>query len=375
MQPFGPSARAAGRVIAATTRRAAATTAPAPAAGAAAKTVVKQRSAYQAQMTELRKTWGTEIARKEQREADRRAAEQQRLVLEKAIRLREKRKASLARQEQAKKKREEALDRYREKLARNHIVHAQRVAVQNESFKNLIDTLEAESSSWITLDNIDSKITEELFAAPATTGLVTSESRHWRHQLLTIQLKRMLSPEFVTESNSNGSLADRLQQRGQAKSVKRLLLQEFLEPMIGSGQERANQQEILDKFAAEMEGHFVVDEELDTYLDYVMSKDTNFDDLDEELDAGDGMGGGADEGGDGDDPAELAKLRLQDEEEAAAGGAGAGMGAGSGSSSSSLGADAVPIDADLPVDKAELLDESDVDRRPKSKAPRKPPSH
>lgn len=292
------------------------------ATNASSKSVVGQRAVYQEQMTELRKKWGEELEQKQQREEQRRTLEKQRLVLEKAIRLREKRKASLARQEQAKKKREEALSRYRDKLARNHVVHAQRQARQHESYRNLVSAIEAESSTWITLENMNSKIVEDLFSAPATTGLVTRESKHWRHHVLTMQLKRMLSPEYISESSASGSsLADRLQQRGQAKSVKRLMIEDFIEPMISSGKERANYQEIIDKFAAKMEDHYVIDEELDTYFDYIMNN-SGMGDEDEDDDDNDGSSSSRADGGSSaseseSEAAELAKIRaLQDAEEA-----------------------------------------------------------
>lgn len=212
------------------------------------------------------------------REERRIAAERQRLVLDKAIRLREKRKASAARQEQAKLKREDALQRYREKLARNHVLHQQRVAQQQGRYMELAEALREESATWITYENMDTKIVEELFAKPATTGLVTGESRHWRHHLMTINLRRVVSPEFVAENAGSSSLADRLQQRGQLKSVKRMLVEDFLEPLIGTGEERANYQEILDKFAKEFADLDVIDEDLNSYFEYITNKEPeNFD--------------------------------------------------------------------------------------------------
>lgn len=244
------------------------------------KQVFTQRSVYKDQLSDLRKEWRNELNVKQQREEQRRAADRQRLVLEKAIRLREKRKASLARQELAKKMKEEALRKYREKLARNHVVNEQLVEKQNERYKGLIDALQFESKSWITPANLDRKITEDLFATPSTTGIVTNESNHWRYHLLSIQLKRLMSSEFASESAAGTSLADRLQQRGQIKAVKRLMVEDFLEPLIGSGKERANYQEILNKFVAEFENLDMSDEDMETYFDFVM----NNDDLDSALD-------------------------------------------------------------------------------------------
>lgn len=267
---------------------------------AAARTVVAQRQRYAEELSGLRKEWRGELADKAAREEQKRAAERQRLVLEKAIRLREKRKASLARQEAAKKKREEALSRYREKLARNHLLEAQRVARQNERFRNLVGIMEAESSVWITPENVDTKINEDLFSAPATTGLVTNESKHWRYQLLTIQLKRLMSQEYLSEA-AGSSLADRLQQRGQLKSVRKMLVEEFLAPMIGSGAERANYQEILDKFVHELGDFDTEDGDLERYFDYIVNKDDAGEDEGWNLNsASDEVSPSADDGSEGD---------------------------------------------------------------------------
>ena len=48
---------------------------------------------------------------------------------------------------------------------------------------NLVAALEAESALWLVDDDaIDAKITEELFAEPGSTGLVTAESHfYWRY--------------------------------------------------------------------------------------------------------------------------------------------------------------------------------------------------
>ena len=234
-------------------------------------------------MTELRKGWRDEMELRRVREERRAAAERQRLVLDKAIRLREKRKASAVRQEQAKLKREDALQLYREKLARNHVFHEQRVAQQQNRYLELTEALREESATWITYENMDSRIVEELFAKPATTGLVTGESRHWRHHLMTINLRRVVSPEFVAENAGSSSLADRLQQRGQLKSVKRMLVEDFLEPLIGTGEERANYQEILDKFAKEFADLDVGDEDLDSYFEYITNKSPEEVDVDSAL--------------------------------------------------------------------------------------------
>lgn len=52
-------------------------------------------------------------------------------------------------------------------------------------YSNLIDDLTEESKTWITNDNINIRINEELFSSVATTGLVTRSSQHWKFYAMT----------------------------------------------------------------------------------------------------------------------------------------------------------------------------------------------
>lgn len=66
-------------------------------------------------------------------------------------------------------------------------------------------------------------------------------------------MKRFLSPDFNPASGTGSSLSDRLHFRGQAKSAKKIMVQDFLEPIIGTGEERAKYKEIVDKFSTQFE--------------------------------------------------------------------------------------------------------------------------
>jgi hypothetical protein len=65
------------------------------------------------QLSTLRKAWQQEFVEKRALQEQLQTEDRRRIVQEKAIRLREKRKASVARQEEARKSREAALMRYR----------------------------------------------------------------------------------------------------------------------------------------------------------------------------------------------------------------------------------------------------------------------
>jgi hypothetical protein len=141
---------------------------------------------------------------------------------------------------------------FREHLARNQVIRDQRKAVQQERYQALLKDLDAEKDVWITRAQIETKITEDLFSSQATTGLVTRHSEHWRWQMVPMNIQRMMSPECRVES-SGSHLTDRLAQRGQVRSMKKLIVQDILEPMIGTGSDRARYKELVDKFSKQFE--------------------------------------------------------------------------------------------------------------------------
>ena len=137
-------------------------------------------------------------------------------------------------------------------LARNTVVREERDRLQQAMYRQMMLDLEDEKASWITPDNLESRITEDLFAKQATTGIVTRTSQHWRWQIVPLNLQRLMSEEVRGEPTES-TLTDRLAQRGQVRSTKKLIVQDILDPMIGSGKDRARYKELVDKFSAQFE--------------------------------------------------------------------------------------------------------------------------
>jgi hypothetical protein len=157
---------------------------------------------------------------------------------------------------------------HREKLARNQVVRSQREEVQQTRYTRLVADLEQEMPTWLNADNIEEKITDSLFESQATTGLVTKTSEHWRWQIVPLNLQRLMSPDFAASESSGSELADRLALRGQIKSAKKIMVQDFLDPMIGTGEERAKYKELVEKFSAQFEDMEIFDY-VDEYVDDV----------------------------------------------------------------------------------------------------------
>ena len=78
---------------------------------------------------------------------------------------------------------------YRQHLANNEVVRVRRSHAQQMRYSNLVDDLTEESKTWITNDNVNVRINEELFSSVATTGLVTRSSQHWKFYAMTFSYK------------------------------------------------------------------------------------------------------------------------------------------------------------------------------------------
>jgi hypothetical protein len=268
---------------------------------------IRQRSEYQKEMTDLRKAWAVEIAQKRALEAREKALEKEKIVLAKAVRLREKRKESVIRQEADKKAKQMAYTKYLAHLEQNLVVHCQRLEEQTKINALYDHDVEEESSTWITEANMDSKITTALFEKPASTGLLTRESELWRWQLHSMKIDRLMNHSAETSSDFAGSsLAERLEFRGQIRSARKIMVQDFLEPMIESGADRQGYDELVEKFTSKFE-------DLDAWHKADEVDDFFFDD-DNNISAflGGGAGAGAEDGG---ASASAAKVEEEEEEE------------------------------------------------------------
>ena len=234
---------------------------------------VKQRKLYQEQLKSMRKVWSSEIEARNLALAQQRAAEREKIVLGKAIRLREKRKESLIRQAADKESKLKARQAYKEHLAHNLIVHNERVQRQQTLNQELAAEYAAEKELWLTEENVDSKITLDFFDAPSTTGLRVNDSEHWRYATHTMSIDRLMhmqnSESHMTGSTSLTELLDKKQQRN---SARHLVVQDFLDPMIGTGTDRARYKELMKKFQTkfhENNSFEEMDDELDLAEDEV----------------------------------------------------------------------------------------------------------
>jgi len=236
------------------------------------KEYVDGRDLYEDELKGLRKKWSDDAqdAREQKKIAD--AADRKRIVLNQAVRYREKQAellAGLERDRQIKLRDKMQLLEYRE---RQKILRADWTAEQTVRYQRLIADLEHEKTVWITPENIDSKIVPELFEKPATTGLVNKHSDSYRWEVSTVNIARIMNSHLelkreerfmkklyeATPKHLHGALAkkldlqygnalsNQLETRAQVRSSRKLLIEDFIEGMISTGEEREKYKEIIE---------------------------------------------------------------------------------------------------------------------------------
>jgi hypothetical protein len=134
-------------------------------------------------------------------------------------------------------------------LAKLKVVRAKKAEVQKKRFEALVRSLEAESRYWVTPENMDSKITEELFDKPCTTGVVTKSSEFWRNYARCTNINRLLFgvlPEMKDEDTIN----DVILERTQAERATKEDIMGTLNSMIGTGEDREKFDELVDDFSS-----------------------------------------------------------------------------------------------------------------------------
>jgi hypothetical protein len=93
-----------------------------------------------------------------------------------------------------------------------------------------------------------SLITEDLFAAPSTTGIITPTSQHWKYQVLTFPIEADRSPHQDSELVPSDSPWERKQQvRAEARADVRLMLRDMLEEVVADGEQRENFEHYIDR--------------------------------------------------------------------------------------------------------------------------------
>eukprot|EP00428_Durinskia_dybowskii_P066399 CAMPEP_0170387778 /NCGR_PEP_ID=MMETSP0117_2-20130122/17737_1 /TAXON_ID=400756 /ORGANISM="Durinskia baltica, Strain CSIRO CS-38" /LENGTH=604 /DNA_ID=CAMNT_0010643665 /DNA_START=34 /DNA_END=1848 /DNA_ORIENTATION=+ len=211
-----------------------------------------RRTEYKGQLTEMRKTWMDDFARRRELKRLQEIEERRVVVQGMAVRLRERRIASLIRQEADRKRKAEALERFRINLARKHLMWDKRVDEQRSKYSQLVKDLQNESSCWITPENVDEKITEDLFSdEPSTTGFASKYSNFWRYHAVTVHydVAKLFHPEmFCSPEVTRPATSSQ-----QADFIKRQEMEQYLSLLVGTGEEREKLPGLVDDYLRYMQ--------------------------------------------------------------------------------------------------------------------------
>lgn len=110
--------------------------------------------------------------------------------------------------------------------------------------------MEKECESWVTPQNIDSKITEDLFLAPSSTGHVVGTSHLWTVHAMSVCLERVVSKDYL-DSFEGSSMSAMM--HGQQEFARKAEVRSFLEQMVSNGKEREQMTELVEKFSKEFD--------------------------------------------------------------------------------------------------------------------------
>ena len=209
-----------------------------------------------------------EVHIRKEREQLSKIAERKQVVLQKAIRIREKKQLQVERTEQHKLRLVAARQRFMENLTQSIAFKEREQIKQRKRYDALLNDLRTEQRVWITPENIDSVITEELFAKPATTGLKTPMSDYWRYRVQSLQLKRL---EMLNQEESDYDPQEPMTEELAFKKYKathKLDVDDMLLSMVGTGADRARYKELVTKFSDAL---IDLDANRDDFVEYVRS--------------------------------------------------------------------------------------------------------
>ena len=94
----------------------------------------------------------------------------------------------------------------------------------------MVQDVHDESRVWITKDNINQRINEDLFESEATTGLVTRSSQHWRYYALTYEFgPNMLDPDASDNEDEDNDDMDYQANKRASRNLRKMTEEDFPE--------------------------------------------------------------------------------------------------------------------------------------------------
>eukprot|EP00638_Chattonella_subsalsa_P011352 CAMPEP_0117796528 /NCGR_PEP_ID=MMETSP0948-20121206/11968_1 /TAXON_ID=44440 /ORGANISM="Chattonella subsalsa, Strain CCMP2191" /LENGTH=283 /DNA_ID=CAMNT_0005627713 /DNA_START=29 /DNA_END=880 /DNA_ORIENTATION=- len=142
---------------------------------------VKERRIYKKQVSELRKQYREEFLKKRAEEEAKKKEERARVLAEKRVRKAKRASKALRSIARVEEERQEQAARFKAYQAEMDIVRQARMDKTKLAVENMMKEVESEADTWITPENIDEKITEDLFRKKGTSGLWAPSSYYMRY--------------------------------------------------------------------------------------------------------------------------------------------------------------------------------------------------
>lgn len=228
--------------------------------------IYPHKETYNNQIKDLRKQWAAEYKAEQQRIIEERAAHVKRMILQKAMNLREKKAIAVKKAEAQRVLHAKIRLNYEAHVARLTVLENQKNELRKQRFSRLVEMLSAESKYWITTENINQKITVDLFLKPATTGVITGVSEHWRYHCPSMQPNRVMQQllersdddsesddsesdaEHIDESRHFLSAVDYLAASEPYITKQKENIRSMLNSMIGTGDDRNKYDDMVKDF-------------------------------------------------------------------------------------------------------------------------------
>jgi hypothetical protein len=106
-----------------------------------------------------------------------------------------------------------------------------------------------EAHTYITRENMEGKITADLFTKPTSTGLVNKYSDYWRYHVLVPTISRYINDPFFHEDSEDGDGKDIVLTLPEEDEVQhRIEAETFLHSMIDNPESREKFDDVVEQF-------------------------------------------------------------------------------------------------------------------------------
>mmetsp|Transcript_31696 Transcript_31696/g.49635 ORF Transcript_31696/g.49635 Transcript_31696/m.49635 type:complete len:279 (-) Transcript_31696:261-1097(-) len=214
------------------------------------KNFVKERKDYEEQVSQLRKVYREEFLKKQAEEEAKKKQERARVLAEKRVRKAKRAtraNRSLARVEDEREQQNQKLRLYQQEM---DIVRAERSAKAKLAVESMVTQVCHEASTWIDRNNIDDKITEELFARRGSTGLFAPSTYYMRYAADV----NWGGGESYQDQNGDDILEKLMGHFDKEAAVRNQFARELVQDFTGTAQDITNEEQYVAELSEVLKG-------------------------------------------------------------------------------------------------------------------------